>query len=109
MAASPSYIAYIKDLFAPFGDISARRMFGGAGVYCNGTIFALIVNDDLWLKVSNETKPRFEAAGLKAFSYQRKDGKSIAMSYYAAPEEIFDDEDALRGWTELALQAAAIK
>lgn len=80
-------------------------MFGGAGVYCDGVFFAIIGDDDLWLKVDDETRAEFEAAGSGPFTVEMK-GKTGTMSYYAAPEEIFDDEDALRHWTTLALDAA---
>ncbi len=106
MAASTSYLGLVKDVFAPFGKITVRRMFGGAGVYCDGLMFAIIGDDDLWLKVDDVTRATFEAAGLAAFTYDMKDGRSARMSYYGAPEEIFDDHGALEEWTRLALEAA---
>ena len=105
MAASASYIDYIKDLFAPFGAITIRKMFGGAGVYCDGAIFALIGDDDLWFKVDDVSRAEFEEAGLYPFEIEMI-GKKGTMSYYCPPEEIFDDHDVLRHWTELALGAS---
>lgn len=106
MAASASYSEYIKDLFSPFGAIAVRKMFGGAGVYCDGVIFAIIGDDDLWLKVDDVTRTEFEEAGLYPFEVEMS-GKKGTMSYYCAPEEIFDDNDALRHWAALALGASA--
>ena len=106
MAPSASFIDYVKDLFSPFGEISVRKMFGGAGIYCDGAIFAIIGDDDIWFKVDDVTRPEFEAAGLRPFEVEMK-GKTGTMSYYNAPEEIFDDNDVLRRWTGLALGAAA--
>ena len=37
---------FIRDLFASFGPVTVRRMFGGAGLYCEGLMFGLIVRDD---------------------------------------------------------------
>lgn len=105
MPPSASYLDYIKDLFAPFGEISIRRMFGGAGVYCDGAIFAIVDEDDLWLKADDETRGEFEAAGSDPFTVEMG-GKTGTMSYYAAPEEIFDDEGALKHWAGLAFAAA---
>ena len=31
----------LKALFKPFGDVSVKRMFGGAGVYAEGLCFAI--------------------------------------------------------------------
>jgi len=106
MAASDGFITYVKEIFAPFGGISVRRMFGGAGVYCDGRMFAIIGDDDIWLKVDDENRSAFAAAGLAQFTYDMKDGSSAKMGYHAAPEEIFDDEDELKRWTALAPEAA---
>ena len=106
MPPSASYLDYLKDLLAPFGEITTRRMFGGAGVYCDGAIIAIVDEHDLWLKADAETRGAFEAAGRRAFTVEMN-GKIGSMSYYEAPEAIFDDEDALRHWVGLALDAAA--
>lgn len=106
MSPCASYLEFVKDLFSPFGDISIRKMFGGAGVYCDGVIFAITGEEGLWLKVDDVTRAEFEAAGLEAFTYEFDNGKTGTMSYYAAPEDMFDDENALNRWTSLALAAA---
>ncbi len=106
MAPSASFLDYVKDLFSPFGEITIRKMFGGAGVYCDGAIFAISADDDIWFKVDDVTRAEFEAAGLKPFEVEMN-GKTGTMSYYNAPEEIYDDNDALRHWTGLALAASA--
>ena len=106
MAPSASFLEYTKDLFSPFGEITIRKMFGGAGIYCDGAIFAIIGDDDIWFKVDDVTRAEFEAAGLAPFEVEMN-GKTGTMSYYNAPEEIFDDNDALKHWTGLALAASA--
>lgn len=42
---------FIKDALRPLGTITVRRMFGGAGIYCDGIIFALLSDDAVYLKV----------------------------------------------------------
>ena len=102
-----SHLDYLKDLFAPFGEITVRKMFGGAGVYCNGAIFAIAgIEEGVWLKVDDVTRSEFEAQGLEAFTVEMN-GKTGTMSYYNAPEDIYDDFEALRHWTALALGASA--
>lgn len=106
MAVSASFGEFVKELFAPFGAVSVRKMFGGAGVYCDDFFFAIIVDDAIYLKVDEETRAEFESRGLEPFVYEMKSGSSVAMSYYNAPEDIFDEEDELKRWTGLALGAA---
>jgi DNA transformation protein len=108
MAISASFIEHSKELFAPFGDIRIRKMFGGAGVYCDELFFALLDDDTIFLKADENTRKEFEERGLASFCYEMKDGSVATMNgYFAAPEEIFDDEDELKRWATLALDAAA--
>jgi DNA transformation protein len=42
---------------------------------------------------------------LEQFSYE-KQGKAFKMSYYMAPEEIFDDPEEAKMWAERSYAAA---
>jgi DNA transformation protein and related proteins len=80
-------------------------MFGGYGVYHEGLMFALIADDTLYLKVDDSTKQQFIDKKLTPFEYD-KGNKIVQMSYYLAPEEIFDAPDEATYWARLAYQAA---
>ena len=43
MSISNADIAFVKDLFAGVGTLTARKMFGGLAIYADGVIFALII------------------------------------------------------------------
>lgn len=107
MAISASSIDHAKDLFAPFGDIRVKKMFGGAGVYCDDLFFAIMDDEAIWFKVDDDTRAEFESRGLEPFVFEMKDGSSGTMSYYNAPDDIYDDEDELKRWTTMALDAAS--
>lgn len=95
MSASPEFCEHITDLLAGFGPVSIRRMFGGAGLFRDGIMFALIVSDTLYLKVDDTTRSAYEAAGMGPFTYRRK-GETAALGYYQAPEAAMDDPDDMR-------------
>ncbi len=98
---------YYQDLFAPFGHITTRKMFGVNGIYCDGLFFAIVADDELWLKVDDVSRSTFEEeAGAAQYMFEMK-GKPTPIPYYRAPEDIFDDEESLRYWTQLALDAAS--
>ena len=97
---------YVRELFSPFGEITVRKMFGGLGIYCEGNIFALEADGIIWLKVDDVTRAEFEQAGLEPFSFEFNNGKSGTMSYYNAPDDMFDDHDVLSHWVSLSLGAA---
>jgi len=106
MAVSPEYLDYLRDQLEAFGDFDMRRMFGGAGLFRDGLMFALIADDTLFLKVDDRNRPDFEAAGMTPFSYQRKGGTAALKSYYEAPPELADDADEFALWARRALDAA---
>ena len=105
MAFSKEYAEHILDLLEPLGTISIKRMFGGGGVYWGASMFALIADEVLYLKVDDETKAAFLDAGCEPFTYE-KSGKPVALSYLTVPDDAAEDIDALRPWAHMALAAA---
>jgi DNA transformation protein len=106
MTASEGFIEFLKDLLGGLGPISVRRMFGGAGVYCDGVMFALVLDDTLYFKADDRNRPDFEAEGLAPFSYATKDGRNTIMSYWRCPDRLFDDPEEMAAWAGKALAAA---
>jgi DNA transformation protein and related proteins len=96
----------IADLFAEFGPVSVRRMFGGAGIWADGTMFALIVDDVIYLKVDEVTIPDFEREHMGPFVYTTKNGSRSLRSYWRMPDRLYDDPDALADWARRSLAAA---
>jgi DNA transformation protein len=98
--------ADIVELFAAFGPVVPRRMFSGFGIFSDGTMFALVVRGVLYLKADAQTVPAFEAEGQGPFSYMAKGRKRASMSYWRAPDRIYDDPDELAVWARDAFAAA---
>lgn len=105
MSKDRTFVDRMLGLLMPLGPVRARAMFGGWGVYMDDTMFGLIADDELFLKVDGETEARFAAAGAEPFVYSRG-GDSITMSYRKAPDGSLSDPGALLPWAELALAAA---
>ena len=99
------YVAFLEEVFAQFGPIHPRRMFGGYGLFHKGLMFGLVVDDVLYLKADETLAPFFEERGLEPFQYE-KQGKTLKMSYYMAPEEIFEDPAEAKGWALRSYEAA---
>ncbi|KAB2847935.1 MAG: TfoX/Sxy family protein [Hyphomicrobiaceae bacterium] len=70
-------------------------MFSGAGVMLDGVMFALIADDTLYFKVDERTRGRFESEGMGPFSYATKNGDNVLLSYYRAPERLYDEPDEM--------------
>ena len=96
----------IRELFAEFGPVDVRRMFGGQGVFVEGRMIALISREVIHLKADAETIPEFEREGLGPFTYATKDGEHKLTSYWRMPERLYDDAEELAQWARRAHAAA---
>jgi DNA transformation protein and related proteins len=101
----------IRELFREFGPVSVRRMFGGAGVFVDGIMIALVSREVVYLKADAETIPAFERENLAPFSYSTRDGERKLTSYWRLPDRLYDDGGELALWARaahaVALRASA--
>ena len=105
MAVSDSYRAFVVEQLSKAAPaVHARRMFGGYGIYQSQLIFAIISGDVLYMKTDDQTRAAYEARGSMAFD-PHGDGR-VSMQYYQLPEDILEDRELLREWTEAAIGAA---
>jgi len=109
MAVSDEFIGYVIDQLAGWGEVSARKMFGGAGLYCDGAMFGLIADDVAYLKVDDSNRQDFVKAGSSAFNPYPEKVKSAVMSYYEIPADVLEDAELLGKWAECALAVARKK
>jgi DNA transformation protein and related proteins len=96
----------IRELFAAFGTVTVRRMFGGAGIYAEETMFALVHDGVIYLKTDGHNAPAFVREDLAPFTYTTRHGKRGVMSYRRLPDRLYDDPDELAAWAREALAAA---
>ena len=96
----------IIDLFAAFGRVSVRRMFGGFGIYADGVMFALAADDVIYLKADDESAAAFRQEGAGPFTYATKHGRHTSLSYWRLPDRLYDDADELAAWARKALAVA---
>jgi DNA transformation protein len=105
VATSKEFLAFLTDQLVPLGHITTRRMFSGAGIYCDGVIFALVLRDVVHFRVDDGNRQAYEAEGLQPFSYEAK-GRTVQVgSYWRVPERLFDDPDEMVDWARAALAA----
>lgn len=107
-----AFVDYVLELLSPMQGVTAKRMFGGYGVFRDGLMFGLVADSMLYFKVDNTTVDSFEEKGLEAFSYNKK-GKLCKLSYFQAPEDVLEERDEMQRWAtaafDVALRAAAKK
>jgi len=107
MAVSREFMDFACELFAALGPVRAKRMFGGAGVYAQEVMFALIAEDTLYLKTDDALAAALEAEGCGPFVYDGgKSGKPMTMRYHRLPEAALDDPERAVEWGRRALSVA---
>ena len=97
--------AWVQEALEPIGQVTMRKMMGGATLYLDGTIFAILDEGEIWLKADSESDAVWDAEGCEKFSVTFKDGRVDTMNYRRAPQDVYDDPDAMRRWVALAADA----
>lgn len=105
MTVSTDYLAYVLDQLAALGGVSSRRMFGGAGLYCDEFFFGLISHDTLYLRVDDSNRADYTARGAGPFR-PFADRPELSMSYYEAPADVLEDARALAEWARRSVGVA---
>lgn len=106
MPVSVEFRDYVADLFAEFGEVKIKLMFGGAGIYHKDQMFGLIADERIYLKANDATRPAFEAEGSKPFVFETKNGETVAMSYVELPPRLLDNTAELARWARRAYEVA---
>jgi DNA transformation protein len=106
MVASDSFAEFLREQLAPLGRITMRRMFGKTGVFCGGLMLGMVRDDTLYFRVDEDNRVAFkEAESFPPLNYEKKGG-TIDLSFWRAPERLFDEPDELVAWARAALAAA---
>jgi len=106
MTVSDSFKGFVRDLLADFGPVSIRNMFGGAGVYADGVMFAILADDTLYLKTNAASALAFAREGMSPFTYQPAGKDPVAMSYWEVPPRLLEEPEELARWAREAHRVA---
>ncbi len=106
MSLSREFSEHLRDLFAPLGPVHSRRMFGGAGVFLDDAMFALVVDDVLYMKADPELARAYTQAGSEPFSYATRNGTRTLAGFMRLPDAALDDPDEALAWARRSLVPA---
>jgi DNA transformation protein len=101
MATDQDFLDFVLDQLSALRRVTARRMFGGVGLYCSETFFALIDEGRLYFCTDETTRRRFKARGMGPFEYAP--GK-VLRSYYEIPVDVLEDDATLCEWAREAIE-----
>lgn len=98
MAKENESVSQLLQMTAPLGDVRVKSMFGGYGLFLDGSMFGLVTRDnELFFNADDINRSEFEERGLKPY------GK---MPYFAAPPECLNGWAEMERWARGAVEAA---
>jgi DNA transformation protein len=104
MPVSPGFRDFLLDQLAGLGDLTAKAMFGGLGLYQGDRFFGIVVNDVAYFKVGEGNRRDYERAGMRPFKPYRD--RPMTMRYFQVPLSVLEDPDELVSWARKAVVAA---
>jgi DNA transformation protein len=106
MKPSTEFTEYVLEQLAPIGLMQTSRFFGGVGISNGFVQFAMIMGNSLYFTVDEDTRKKYEQAGMQPFSYMTKKGQVQVRRYFELPEDILSDTEQLRLWANEAMCVA---
>ncbi len=105
MAFDAGLLDWVAEAPEPMGMLTHRKMMGGATLYLDGTVFGILSSDGgLWFKADGESDAMWDKAGCDRFTFEMRN-RLASMNYRRAPDDVYDDADAMRQWAALGLEA----
>src|ERR1700760_3602814 len=95
--------AFVEELFAGFGPVRFKRMFGVEALYAGDQIFGLVDDDTIYLQADAALRAEMEAEGSVRWVYRFSARPTGSMSYWRLPEAALDDPDEAAAWARKAL------
>ena len=100
MASQQGTVDFLLDQMAGAGSLSAKKMFGEYGVYCDGKMFAIVADDQLFIKPTEAGRAWISKLGTP----QEAPPYPQAKPYFLISGEVWDEREWL---VQLAQRTAA--
>lgn len=100
--ADRSFCDFVLDQLTGLGDVSARAMFGGFGLYLGPRFFGIVHDGTLYLRTGPASVGRYQAEGMGPF---RPNERQTLHNYYEVPAAVLDDPSELCAWASEAAAA----
>ena len=66
MASNTDFVQYIVDQCSGAGEITAKKMMGDYCIYCNGVIFGLICDNNLYIKPTDQVEAQLKEVVMRS-------------------------------------------
>lgn len=103
MSNSDGFVDFVLEQLEELGDVTAKPMFGGHGLYLGPVFFAIVYDDRVYLKTDDATRGWYEERGMETF---RPNQRQDIRTYHEAPPDTVEDRAELVERAEAAVRAA---
>ena len=107
MALHEEFKNFVLDQLQGIGEFETKRMFGGLALLHQGSAFAKIKHEKVWLKVDNTNREDFEKLGMQQYTYGKDNSRKL--NFYETPIEVIEDRDELKDWVKKSIDLAMKK
>ena len=104
MALHEEFKNFVLDQLQGIGKFETKRMFGGLALLHQGSAFAKIKHDKVWLKVDESNIIDFEKHEMQQYTYGKDNSRKL--NFYETPIEIIEDRDKLKDWVKKSIEIA---
>ncbi len=94
-----------KQQLAPLGNVESRTQFGGYALAVERVVFALIKDDQLYLRASEALREYVAKRPLEPLIF-RKRGMPVSLNYFRVDENLWYDPEHLVALSAASLQTA---
>jgi DNA transformation protein len=107
MALNEEFKNFVLDQLQGIDEYESKRMFGGLALLHQGSAFAKIKHDKVWLKVDESNLADFKEQGMKQYTYGKDNSRKL--NFYETPIEVIEDRDKLKDWVKKSIEVAMEK
>ncbi len=100
--SSDSFLDFVVGQLDGAGELDCRPMFGGYGLYLEGTFFGIVFDGCLYFRTDEESRERYLARGMAPF---QPNARQTLRRYYQVPVDILEDADSLQAWAWEAVRS----
>jgi DNA transformation protein len=104
MALNEEFKNFVLDQLQGIGEFETKRMFGGLALLKEGSAFAKIKHDKVWLKVDERNRNQFEKYEMQQYTYGKENSRKL--NFFETPIDIIEDRDKLQEWARISMQIA---
>ena len=83
-----------QECLSPLGKISCRPLFGGYSLAIDDTVFAMVAEGEIYLKIC-EQSAEYRVVHATPLLTMRKNGRPVLLKYYQVDETLWGDSKTL--------------